>query len=157
MTGWRIGYLACYRELAKAMGKIQSQSTSNPATPSQWASCEALLGDQSPVETMRVAFESRKLEMVTKLNAISGISCLEPEGAFYTFPNISAYFGKSSKGGVINGSVDFCRLLLEEALVACVPGAGFGADDYIRLSYSAAIEDIRQGLGRLEDWVNQLK
>ena len=156
MTGWRIGYTASNQELATAMNKLQSHSTSNPATPSQWAALEALNGDQSYVEKMRVAFDERRKFIVEELNKINGITCIEPQGAFYAFPNISALFGKKCKSGIIKSSLDFCNYLLEEKYLACVPGAGFGLDDYIRLSYATSLEDIKRGITRINEWVCNL-
>ncbi len=156
MTGWRIGYCAAPIEVAKAMGRIQSHSTSNPATPSQWASIIALNEGESDIDLMRVEFDKRRQYMVETLNAIDGVSCLEPEGAFYAFPNISGTFGKQSQGITIDSSATFCELLLKEASVACVPGSGFGADSCIRLSYAASMSDITEGLNRISQWVSSL-
>ncbi|MFT5171001.1 MAG: aspartate aminotransferase [Candidatus Marinamargulisbacteria bacterium] len=156
MTGWRIGYCAGPIAIAKAIGKIQSHSTSNPAAPSQWASVEALDGPQDEVERMRLAFDERRDLMVSGLNKIPGVTCLSPQGAFYAFPNISALFGKSSGQTLISSSSDFCQQLLNEALVACVPGSGFGADNYMRLSYATSPEQIRIALSRIEEWVATL-
>jgi len=157
MTGWRIGYCAAPLEIAKVMGMIQSHSTSNPTTISQWASVVALDGDQAPVEAMRKEFEQRRNVMVKGLNEIPGVTCLEPHGAFYTFPNVSGLFGKRTQGGVITDSGVLCELLLKEAYVACVPGSGFGAEGYIRLSYATSLSDIEQGLKRIAHWVAQLQ
>lgn len=156
MTGWRIGYMAAPAPIAKACAKLQSQVTSNPTVASQYAALEALEGSQDPVYEMREAFESRRDVMVDGLNAIEGITCLKPGGAFYTFPNISSLYGKSSSVGVIQNSADFCAHLLEEKEMACVPGSGFGADDYIRLSYATGLDDINEGLERLASFVNSL-
>ncbi|MGE4170490.1 MAG: pyridoxal phosphate-dependent aminotransferase [Candidatus Margulisiibacteriota bacterium] len=157
MTGWRIGYLAAPAPIAKAIGRIQGHTTSNPTTPSQWASVEALNGSQDDVAVMKAEFDRRRHYMVATLNTIPGFSCLEPEGAFYAFPNISALYGKRCASGVIANSADFCNFLLKEALVACVPGSGFGADAYIRLSYSTSMADIEKGLGRIKAWVEALQ
>ena len=134
MTGWRIGYTAGPKNIIGAMSRIQSHSTSNPAVASQWASVEAIKGSQAPVAEMLAAFSERRRYMIERLNAMPGVSCVEPDGAFYAFPNISAFFGKESSSGSINNAVDFCEKLLKDKLVACVPGSGFGANDYIRLS-----------------------
>ncbi len=157
MTGWRIGYAAGPAELVKAMTKIQSQSTSNPTSISQWAALEAISGPQDSVATMLEEFKKRRTLMVDGLNAIDGIKALMPEGAFYTFPNVSSYFGKSSPKGVIKGSVDFTSYLLEDAEVAVVPGAAFGADNHIRLSYACGEDDIRGGLKRIKKALSLLK
>ena len=157
MTGWRIGYTAASKEIVGAMSRIQSHSTSNPAQASQWASIEALSGSQEPVETMRTAFSERRQYMIERLNAIEGITCVEPDGAFYAFPNISATFGKSSESGKITNAVEFCQNLLQEQLVACVPGSGFGAEGFVRLSYATSMDAITKALDRIEAFVNSLK
>lgn len=157
MTGWRIGYSASPVPIAQAMGTIQSHSTSNPTTPSQWASLAALNGDGHEVELMRLEFEKRRQVMVAGLSAIPGFTCLMPHGAFYTFPNISACLGKRCASGVIENSAQFCQYLLKEALVACIPGSGFGAEGYIRLSYATSMSDIERGIERIDQWVRQLQ
>ena len=156
MTGWRIGYAASSKEIADVMGKMQSHTTSNPTTPSQWAALAALNGPDTEIEMMRVAFDARRQYMVAALNAIPGIRCLAPQGAFYAFPNVSSCFGKKSKSGVIKDSASFCEWLLKDALVACVPGSGFGADDFVRLSYATSMENIKTGIQRIQDWVATL-
>ncbi|MCP4049913.1 MAG: pyridoxal phosphate-dependent aminotransferase [bacterium] len=157
MTGWRIGYSASKPEIAKAIGKIQSHFTSNPSTPSQWASIEALNGDETEIEKMRVAFDERRLYMAEAVNNIKGISCFVPDGAFYVFPNISRLTGKKSRSGIINNSADFCKFLLNEKYVACIPGSGFGLEGYIRLSYATSMENIKKGIDLLKEWVENLK
>lgn len=156
MTGWRIGYMAGNAEIIKAMGKIQGQSTSNPTSISQAASVEALEGDQSAVDEMAAEFEKRKEYIVERLNNIDGVRCLNPYGAFYVFPNMSAYFGKSYKGGKIEGSADLTTYLLEKAKVAVVPGGAFGADEHIRLSYATSMDSIKKGLDRIEEALKTL-
>jgi aspartate aminotransferase len=157
MTGWRIGYLAASVEIAKAVEKIQSHSTSNPTTCAQWASIEALVGPQDMLSVMVKEFAKRRQYTVDMLNSIKGISCIAPDGAFYVFPNISGLFGKTSKNGVkITNSLDLCDILLKEALISCVPGSGFGAEGYMRLSYATSIEKITEGLNRLKTWVSQI-
>ena len=157
MTGWRIGYTAASKEIVGAMSRIQSHSTSNPAQASQWASIEALSGSQAPVDTMCVAFSERRQYMIQRLNSIEGISCVEPDGAFYAFPNISATFGKSSQSGKITNAVEFCQNLLQEQLVACVPGSGFGAEGYVRLSYATSMDAITKAIDRIEAFISSLK
>jgi aspartate aminotransferase len=156
MTGWRIGYVAAPAQIAKVIGKLQSQSTSNPSSPSQWASVEAVTNGDKEIPPMKTEFDARRRVMVEELNKIDGITCLTPKGAFYAFPNISGCFGKSAKSGTINSSIDFCNALLKEALVACVPGAGFGADNNVRLSYATSLDDIEKGIKRIRDFVNSL-
>jgi aspartate aminotransferase len=157
MTGWRIGYAAMPKEIAGACGRLQSHSTSNPTSISQWASLAAFEGDDSAVMEMKKEFVKRKKYMVERLNSISGITCLDPQGAFYAFPNISALIGKKSASGTIEDSVSFCTLFLQDKLVACVPGSGFGAEGYLRLSYATSMDAIVSALDRLEEWVGELK
>jgi aspartate aminotransferase len=157
MTGWRIGYTASNLSIAKAMNKIQGHMTSNPNTPAQWASIAAIKGGDAAIDTMRLEFDIRRKTMVNLLNSIDGVNCLEPTGAFYAFPNISQLFGKKCDSGIINNSVDFCKLLLKDTNVACVPGSGFGSEGYIRLSYATSLDIIEEGLSRLKNWINSLK
>lgn len=156
MTGWRIGYTGSTSEIAAAMSKLQSQTTSNPTSISQWASLTAISGPQDAVETMRQSFESRRNLMVKELNKIKGITCLTPPGAFYAFPNISALYGKSSSEGIIKNDVDFCAQLLKRYKVACVPGSGFGAPNHIRLTYTCSAEDIKEGIDKIKLFVDGL-
>jgi aspartate aminotransferase len=156
MTGWRIGYCAVPKEIATVVGRIQSHSTSNPNTPAQWASITALTGPETAIDEMRRHFIKRRSVMVSRLNAIPGISCIMPQGAFYAFPNISGLFGKSTPSGPITDSVSFCKHFLTDALVACVPGSGFGAEGYVRLSYATSMDAINTALDRLEKWVSTL-
>ena len=158
MTGWRIGYLASAdKELVAAMGRLQDQSTSNPTSIAQKAAVAALNGTQEPTEKMRVAFEERRNLIHSLLNAIPGIECVLPGGAFYAFPNVSKLYGKHAGEKLLSNSDDFATWLLEEARVAVVPGSGFGADDYIRLSYAASPANIEKGLARIAEAVGQLK
>jgi len=112
--------------------------------------------DFNPIDDMRASFVERRNIMVKRLNTIPGISCLTPQGAFYAFPNISGLFGKVSSSGPITDSVLFCKYFLKEKLVACVPGSGFGAEGYIRLSYATSMDAIQTALDKLEEWVNTL-
>ncbi|MBI5598757.1 MAG: pyridoxal phosphate-dependent aminotransferase [Deltaproteobacteria bacterium] len=157
MTGWRIGYAAGPRELIKAMTNIQSQSTSNPASISQWAAVEALNGTQETVAKMAAEFKKRRDVMVEGLNSIKGVSCVRPDGAFYAFANISSFFGKRLKERAIAGSVAFTSFFLEEAEVAVVPGIAFGSDAHIRLSYACSEDDIRLGLKRMGEALGRLE
>ncbi|MCL6584232.1 MAG: pyridoxal phosphate-dependent aminotransferase [bacterium] len=156
MTGWRIGYAAGPKDLIKAMSKIQSQTTSNPTSISQKAAVEALVGDQTFVRKMVAEFAQRKDYMVGRLNKIPGLFCLNPGGAFYAFPNISAYLGKRAGEVTIKSSLDLSNYLLEKAFVAVVPGSAFGSDQHIRLSYACSMENIRRGLDRIEEALSQL-
>ena len=157
MTGWRIGYAAGPGEIIQAMGKIQSQQTSNACSIAQAAALEALTGPQESVERMRKAFDKRRKYIVQRANSIPGISCPEPQGAFYVFPDVSIFYGTSLGDTRIDGSVSLCDFLLEEQKVACVPGAGFGADNHIRLSYATSMENIEQAMDRIETGLNKLK
>jgi aspartate aminotransferase len=138
------------------MTKIQGQVTSNPNSIAQFAAEEALMGDQSSVEKMRAAYQQRRDYVVESFNKMDGVTCRMPEGAFYAFPHVAQLFGKSYRGLNISGSVEFCTYLLEEAHVALVPGAAFGCDDYIRLSYAADMESIELGLDRIRQAVEKL-
>ncbi|MEA2063205.1 MAG: aminotransferase class I/II-fold pyridoxal phosphate-dependent enzyme, partial [Gemmatimonadota bacterium] len=150
MTGWRIGYSAGPLDVIKAMGKLQSQETSNPCSISQAAALEAITGSQDCVEMMVKAFDERRRYMVERLNSMDGVKCINPLGAFYAFPDFSAHFGKSFDGKTISGSVDLCNFLLEEMNVAAVPGGGFGADNHLRLSYASSLEALEKALDRIE-------
>ncbi len=158
MTGWRIGYIASANaELIAAMGRLQDQSTSNPVSIAQKAAVAALNGPTEPVEEMRKAFEVRRNLIVEKLNAIPGLTCRLPGGAFYVFPDISELFGKRAGNYEITGSDSFSTYLLETANVAVIPGSGFGADHYIRLSYATSTANIEKGLERIEAAVRRLE
>jgi len=149
MTGWRIGYAAGPADVVKAMTNIQSQSTSNPASIVQKAAVEALTGPQDFVDMMRGKFDERRRFLVGALNGIEGISCTMPAGAFYALPNTSEIYGRTIRGRTISSSSDLALYLLEEAGVAVVPGAAFGDDAYIRLSYAASMEDLGRGVERI--------
>lgn len=156
MTGWRIGYAAGNRDIIRAMTSIQSQSTSNPNSIAQKAGVEALSGDQSSLTKMVKEFDRRRRYIVERINKIDGLRCLMPEGAFYIFPNVSNLFGRRYKGNVVESSTDLASLLLEESMVTVVPGEAFGADGYLRLSYSTSFERIEEGLNRIEEFVSRL-
>ncbi|KXG74717.1 pyridoxal phosphate-dependent aminotransferase [Thermotalea metallivorans] len=150
MTGWRIGYTASNKTIADIMANIQSHATSNPNTIAQYASIEAFKGPQEPIQEMVKAFDERRRYMVEKINSINGLSCRMPEGAFYVMVNISKIIGNTINGFVIDSSMDFAEYLLDRAKVAVIPGAGFGTDNYIRLSYATSLDNIREGLERIE-------
>ncbi len=156
MTGWRIGYTAGPEEIISAMSNIQSQSTSNPTSISQKASVEALLGPQDEVKKMVSAFEKRRDYIVERLNEIPGVHCLKPMGAFYVFPNFSSYYGTSYEGKKISNSTELADYFLEVARVAVVPGIEFGADRFVRLSYATSMEDIKEGMDRIEEALKKL-
>ena len=158
MTGWRIGYTAGPRALIKAMATIQSQSTSNATTLSQAATLAALTGPQDCVATMRKAFDERRLEMVKLLRAIPNVNCREPKGAFYAFPDVSAYVGKQTpEGAVLDTDVKLCDWLVESGKVAVVPGSGFGAPGFVRLSYACSMANIQEGVGRMHKALTSLR
>ena len=151
MTGWRLGYAAGHAEIIKAAIRLQSHATSGPCTISQAAGLAALTGDQTCVEEMRMEFDRRRRYIVEGLNAINGITCVEPKGAFYALPSVSSFYGREIKGRKVNGSMDFAQLCLEKAKIAVVPGCAFGDDSVIRLSYATSLDNIRRGLARLAD------
>ncbi|MGI6637814.1 MAG: pyridoxal phosphate-dependent aminotransferase [Desulfobulbus sp.] len=150
MTGWRIGWCAGPLAIIKAMNKVQSQSVSNPVALSQYAALAALSGPQDFPQTMLAAFFPRRDFFVQALNSIRGVNCVAPMGAFYVFPNFSAYYGSSFKGKPIDGSVALADYFLEEARVATVPGAAFGADAFIRFSFATSLDTIKEGMRRIE-------
>ncbi len=156
MTGWRIGYTAGSEEIISAMNNIQSQSTSNPTSISQKASVEALAGPQDEVGKMVSAFAERRNYIVDRLNKMPGVSCYKPAGAFYVFPNFSSHYGKSYQGKKIENSTRLADFFLDVARVAVVPGVEFGADPFERLSYATSMEDIREGLNRIEEALKKL-
>lgn len=156
MTGWRIGYTAGPEEIISAMSNIQSQSTSNPTSIAQKASVEALAGPQEEVFKMVSAFEERRNYIVDRLNKMPGVSCFKPIGSFYVFPNFSSYYGRSYQGKKISNSTELADYLLDVARVAAVPGVEFGADPFVRLSYATSMEDIKEGLNRIEEALKKL-
>jgi aspartate aminotransferase len=156
MTGWRIGYAAGPRDVIRAMTDVQSQVTSNPASIAQWAAVEALAGPQDEVAKMAGEFDRRRRVIIEALNAIPGVSCVMPKGAFYAFPNVSGLFGKRAKAGVLRGSADVCAFLLDEARIATVAGVDFGSDAHIRLSYATGLDTIKEGMRRMEAAVRSL-
>jgi len=156
MTGWRIGYAAAPRPIAKAMADLQSHSTSNPTSIAQKAAVAALTGSQDPVESMRLEFNKRRDRFLAGLKELPGITCNRPGGAFYLFPNVSGLFGRKFRGKVLSCATDVASVLLEHFQVAVVPGIAFGHDNYLRLSYATSMEQIEAGLARLEDFIKQL-
>lgn len=156
MTGWRIGYAAGDKDVISAMSKLQGQSTSNPTSISQWAAIAAFTGDHQVIEDRTKEFEQRKNYIVEKLNDIPQISCFDPQGAFYVFPNVSGCYGKKYNGKVIKDSLDFTEFILDEAKVAVVPGVAFGADDYVRISYATSMDDIVKGIDRMTEAIKKL-
>ena len=157
MTGWRMGYAAGPDNVIAAMTEIQSQSTSNPTSIVQKAAIEALLGDQSFIPKMVAEFKRRRDTIVAALNAVPGISCATPPGAFYVFPRVAGLYGKKAGGKAITDSNAFSEFLLESANVAVVPGQAFGNDDYVRLSYATSMELIVEGTKRIARAVATLR
>lgn len=150
MTGWRVGYAAAPANIAKVMSNFLSHSTGAPSTISQWAAVEAMDGPQDTIEAMRKVFEERRNYIVSRMNQIPGVSCINPEGAFYVMMNIEQLKGKTLGGTVIHTSDDFAMAFLEKELVAVVPCSGFGAPDFVRWTYATSMENIKEGLDRLE-------
>ena len=157
MTGWRIGYAAGEQKLIKAMGKLQSQSTSNPSSVSQAAAVEALNGDQSFLKTRAEVFKKRRDYVVNALNKIDGVSCEMPEGAFYVFPNCSGIIGKKTKNGkILDNDEDVVTALLEDAGVAVVQGSAFGLEGYFRISYATSDELLSSACNRISEFCSEL-
>ena len=157
MTGWRIGYAAGEQKLIKAMGKLQSQSTSNPSSVSQAAAVEALNGDQSFLKTRAEVFKKRRDYVVNALNKIDGVSCVMPEGAFYVFPNCSGIIGKKTKNGkILDNDEDVVTALLEDAGVAVVQGSAFGLEGYFRISYATSDELLSSACNRISEFCSEL-
>ncbi|MCD5413819.1 MAG: pyridoxal phosphate-dependent aminotransferase [Clostridiales bacterium] len=155
MTGWRIGYTASNKKIAKIISKIQSHSTSNPNTIAQYASVEGIKNSDTSIESMRLSFDERRKYMVKRINEMKDLSCIVPKGAFYVMLNISKFIGKVVAGKTINNSLDFAQIVISKANVAVVPGSAFGADKFARLSYANSIENIKEGLDRIESFLSE--
>lgn len=153
MTGWRIGYACANDTLAKIMANYVSHSTGSPVAICQKAAVEALTSPQDQVETMRQAFEERRNYIVERMNSIPGVSCIKPEGAFYVMMNLEQLIGKTTHGVKITNDDVFADALLKYGLVAVVPGSGFGAPNFVRWSYATSMENIKEGLTRLEKFL----
>jgi aspartate aminotransferase len=156
MTGWRIGYAAANKDIIKSAGKIQSHNTSGASSISQYASLEALSGPQNEVEIMRDEFEKRRNYIYKKATTLF-TDCVKPQGAFYIFPNISSFIGKKLNNRQILTSADLAELLLDEAKVALVPGEAFGSDKHMRISYSTSMENIVEGMNRIQSALEKIK
>jgi aspartate aminotransferase len=156
MTGWRIGYALGPSAVIAAAAKIQSQSTSNPTSIAQAAALEAIRGGQDEVAMMVQEFRKRRDVIVDRLNAVEGVICRKPEGAFYVFPNISQLLKRTVSGRKLGSPCDLADYWLEEARVAVVPGEDFGSHEHIRISYAAALEDIEKGCSRINAAVQKL-
>jgi aspartate aminotransferase len=156
MTGWRLGYCAGPKEVMEACDRLQSQTTSNPTSFAQMAAIEALRGPQDSVRMMAQEFEKRRNFVVPRLNAIRGITCNMPQGAFYVFPQVTGLFGRTYNGKPLTTSMEVADFLLDAAGVAIVPGQGFGDDGSIRISYASSMAELEAGLERLDTAVQQL-
>jgi len=152
MTGWRIGYAAAPSEVIAAMDKVQSQTVSHPCSIAEKAAAAALTGPQDVVAAMRVEYDARRRYMVDRLNAIEGVRCPLPRGAFYAYPDMSHYFGARAPatGEALDDCTALCQYILEEGKVACVPGAGFGTTEHIRLSYATSMANIERAMDCFE-------
>ena len=153
MTGWRIGYAAGPKDIIKAIGKIQSQSTSNPSSVSQAAAVEALNGTQDFIQERSDAFKKRRDFVVKSLNDIKGISCLRPNGAFYVFPSCKGLLNKKTK---LKTDTDFVQKLLEKENVAVVQGSAFGLEGYFRISYATSMENLQKAMDRIRSFCENL-
>jgi aspartate aminotransferase len=157
MTGWRMGYAAGSAEIIAAMDKIQTQNVSNPVSFCQKAAAEALNGPQDSVQKMITEFDRRRKAIVQRLNAMPGVRCQLPKGAFYVFPNVSGLFGKKWGNRTLSNSWDVADFILEEGKVAVVAGAAFGDDQYIRFSYATSMANIEKGMERIQEALKKLK
>jgi aspartate aminotransferase len=158
MTGWRVGFALAPPPVIEAMDTLQGQSTTNAAAVSQAAALAAIEGPSDELEKMRVEFDKRRKYMVGALRAIPGVTCVEPKGAFYAFPDLSAFNGKKTPGGkVIDGDLALCEYLIEDAKVAVVPGSAFYAPGYVRLSYATSQANIEKGVARIGEALGKLK
>jgi aspartate aminotransferase len=156
MTGWRIGYIAATEDIAKAISKAQSQATHHPANASQIAAKAAIEGGLDYTEMMNSEFIKRRDYVLSELRSIEGVRVPTPQGAFYVFPDFGPYVGKSFNGKKLESSIELCAFLLEEELLAVVPGAAFGADTCIRLSYATSMENLEGAMARLKQGLAKL-
>ena len=157
MTGWRVGYLAAPKDVAKAIDSFQSHATSNASSISQWATIEALKSSDEEIAEMVNVFDKRRATLLQLISEIDGVKAVEPDGAFYVMLVVGGLYGKSYRGKTITNSIEFADALLESEKVATVPGISFGADDCLRLSYSLSEEDIQIGLARIKKFVSELQ
>ena len=154
MTGWRIGYLSAPKEIAAAINRVQSQTTSNACSFCQVASVTALTEQNDAVEKMRLSFDERRKYIMQRVSRLN-FDYIEPKGAFYLFMDISKCIGKAYNGKIINDSVDFSKILTEYG-VAVIPGKPFYADNFVRFSYAVALKDIEEGFNRIENFIKEL-
>jgi aspartate/methionine/tyrosine aminotransferase len=157
MTGWRVGWMIGPRDVIKAAANLQSHLTSNVANVSQRAAIVALTHDLSAVDAMKVAFDRRRKVMVEMLNAIPGVACPTPRGAFYAYPSVKGVLGKTIRGRTPQTSAELAELILDEAEVAVVPGEAFGPSGYLRLSYALGDEDLAEGVGRIQKLLGEAR
>lgn len=157
MTGWRLGYTAGPADILSAMNKLQSHSTSNATTFAQWGAIEALKNTAAEVEAMRVAFDERRRFLVESLNALPDVKCLLPDGAFYAFPDFSAWHGKSFNGKPIENSMGLAEYILTEGKTSIVPGVAFGAEKHQRFSYATSRELLKKGVERIGEALSKLQ
>ena len=155
MTGWRIGWLAAPKEVAKAIDSFQSHATSNPTSIAQYATLAALNGSEEELVNMREIFNDRRKFMIDRIHQIEHLDCIVPDGAFYIMLIVDKLYGKRYNGRKITGSLDIADMLLEKG-VAVVPGIAFGDDECVRLSYAISKEDIAQGMDRIEEFVKEV-
>ena len=155
MTGWRIGYAAGPESVIQAMDSLQSHTTSNPNSIAQKAALAALTGPDDEVDRMRAEFDRRRIAAVAAIREIPDLPLVEPRGAFYVFPDVRAYYGRRYKGTEIRGSVALAEALLDAEEVVTVPGAAFGDDDAIRLSYALSIEQVEEGIARIRRFLTE--
>ena len=157
MTGWRLGFTGASAEIIRKMSTLQGQSTSNPTAFAQYGAVAAVNSDHKFLDLWLEAYDARRKRIVAGLNALPGVSCAMPGGAFYVFPDARGLLGKRLGSKVIDGDLTLCGLLLEHALVACVPGEPFGAPGFMRLSYACSMDDIEEGLARIGKFVARLE
>jgi len=157
MTGWRVGWLVGPSDVVKAVTNLQSHLTSNVANVSQRAAIAALEGDLTAVEAMREAFDRRRRTMVEMLNAIDGVLCPVPEGAFYAYPDVTGLLGRTIRGVTPTTSAELATLILDEVEVAVVPGEAFGPSGYLRLSYALGDDDLVEGVRRVQDLLGEAR
>ena len=156
MTGWRVGYLAAPKDIAKAIDSFQSHATSNASSISQYATIEALKSTDEEINEMVKVFDNRRAKILDLISKIDGVQAVEPDGAFYVMLVVGGLYGKSYQGKAITNSIDFADTLLDAVKVATVPGVSFGAEDCVRLSYALSEADIEEGLARIEKFVKSL-
>jgi len=157
MTGWRVGFTVAPKHVVEAMATIQGQSTTHAASVAQAAALAALEGPTDELEAMRQEFDKRRKVMVARLREIKGVKCVEPKGAFYAFPDLSAFIGKKTpEGKTIENDVQLCEWLIDAAKVAVVMGSAFGAPGFVRLSYATSMKNVEEGVRRLAEWLPKL-